>query len=190
MSPLSGKQVKQLQQALLSGFSFAELSQLVKMELNEQLDAIVPSGSSLSGAMFELVLWAERGGRTPELIKAVMAARPNSPAVAALAGFLGPTATVPPPPATTTADQQRRLRGALLDQFPRPADLTILLADSLGVELDQVASGGNQTEVCFNLVKWLWVDKPGRLRPLLDAAVRERPNSAELKALQQELAVN
>jgi hypothetical protein len=188
MSRLSGPQVKQLQQALLSAFSFDDLSQLVKFELDAQLDSLVAPGP-LSSVAFELVMWAERTGRMTDLIKAVVAARPNNPGAGALRDLLvAPVpATVPTAPA---ADQQRRLRGVLLDQFPRPADLTILLADTLGVELDQVAGGANQTEVCFNLVRWLWVDKMGRLQPLLAQAVRERPNSGDLKALQQELAAN
>jgi hypothetical protein len=188
MSRLSGRQMGQLQQALVSGFSFAELSQLVQIELNEQLEAIVPSGP-YSSVTFELVKWAERVSRTPELIKAMMAARPSSPEVAALAGLLGPPTTATTP-VVAVADQQRRLRGLLLDQFPRPNDLKILVADALGVEIAQVAGGDNQTDVCFNLVQWLWLDKSGRLRPFLARAVAERPNSAELKALQQELAVN
>jgi hypothetical protein len=186
MSRLSGPQVKQLQQSLLSSFSFTELSQLVKIELDEHLDSIVPPGP-LSSVAFELVMWAERAGRTPDLIKAVVAARPSSPEVAALGQLLAKTPTTTAP-AASAADQQRRLRGLLLDQFPRPTDLKMLVFDALGQELDQVAGGENQTDVCFNLVKWLWVDKPGRLRQLLDAAVRERPNSSELQALQRELA--
>ena len=86
------------------------------------------------------------------------------------------------------ADQQRRLRGALLETFPRKSDLEILLADTLGLSLDLVAGGQTQTEVCFNLVKWLWVDLAGRLKPFLAGAVRERPNNTEFKTLQSELS--
>ncbi|MDY3558400.1 effector-associated domain EAD1-containing protein [Gemmata sp. JC673] len=186
MSRLSGQQVKQLQQCLLSSFNFDELSRIVQFELNEQFASIAPPGT-MSTATFELVMWAERTGRTAELIKAVMAARPNSPDMAALSQLLPAQAGTPAAPAVSAADQQRRLRGALLDQFPRPADLTILVADALGENIDQVAGGANQTEVCFNLVQWLWVDKPGRLQLLLARAMKERPNNAELKALKQEL---
>jgi hypothetical protein len=90
-------------------------------------------------------------------------------------------------PAVIGADRQRRLRGLLLDQFPRESDLAILLNDSLGKTLNQVAGGSNQTELSFNLVHWLWVDTKGRLEPFLAAAVHERPNCAELKALQNEI---
>ena len=71
---------------------------------------------------------------------------------------------------------------ALLGQFPQTSDLEILLSDALG----QVPGGDNHVRVCFNLVKWLWIDHPARLRPFL-AAVRDRPNSDEPKALQREL---
>jgi hypothetical protein len=160
------------------------LAQLVKFELNETLENIVPKGP-LSNVALELVEWAERQGRTAELIGAAVATRPNNPEVAALAQLLQPVAAAPPPAAS---DLQRRLRAALLDQFPRPADIEMLVSDSLGQTLGQVANGSNQTEVCFNLVKWLWIDRPGRLRPLLTAAIRERPNSEDLKALQRELS--
>jgi hypothetical protein len=90
-------------------------------------------------------------------------------------------------PAPAGADRRRRVREVLLDQFPQPSDLEMLLDDALGQVLDQVAEGKNHTEVCFKLVGWLWVDQAGRLRPLLAAATRGRPNSDELKSLLAEV---
>ena len=187
MDRLSGSQAKQLQSALLSAFGISELKHLVTFELNQQLENIVPSGP-MSSVAFELIMWSEQHGKTAELIKAVIAARPNNPAVAALGTLLAsaPTAT----PAVNTADLKRRLRGVLLDQFPRKTDLAILLSDTLGQALDAVAGGENHTEVCFKLVEWLWVDTADRLKPFLAVAVKERPNNAELKALASELAAN
>jgi hypothetical protein len=156
----------------------------VQFELDEALATIVPPGP-LSSVAFDLVIWAEQRGRTAELIKAVKAARPNNPDIAAL-GQLLPEA-LPVDPAVTKADRQRRLRGLLLNQFPSGVDLAILLNDALGEILDQIAGGSNQTERSFQLVQWLWIDKSGRLEPFLAAAVRERPNCAELKALQSEI---
>ncbi|QEH35828.1 hypothetical protein OJF2_43850 [Aquisphaera giovannonii] len=186
MHRLSGTEVKQLHSALLSGFSYADLDMLMKIDLDQRLDSIVPPGS-LSTAAFELVMWAEREGRTADLIKAVIAARPNNKDVAALGQLLDP-APAGAAPAAAVADRQRRLRGLLLDQFPRPSDLKILVFDALGQELDHVAGGENQTDICFNLVQWLWVDPAGRLRPLLDTAVKARPNCADLKSLRDELS--
>lgn len=186
MDRLSGSQIKQLQSALLAGFSFDDLSRLTTFELNERLDSIVPPGP-MSSVTFDLIMWAEREGRTSELIKALMAARPNNPSVTALGQLLS-TAPTAPSPAVNVADQQRRLRGTLLDQFPRKSDLEILLADTLGLSLESVAGGQTQTEVCFNLVKWLWIDSVVRLKPFLAGAVKERPNNTELKALQRELS--
>ncbi len=185
MSRLSGSQAKQMHSALLSSFSYDDLSLLTKFEFNQLLTSIVPTGT-MSSVTFELIMWAEQHGKTADLIKAVMAARPSSPDVAALGQLL--QSAPAPTPAVNTADQQRRLRGTLVDQFPRKSDLEMLLLDNLGQALDAVAGGQTQTEICLNLVKWLWIDTTARLRPFLAGAVKERPNSPELKALQSELA--
>jgi hypothetical protein len=193
--------MRQLQRALISGFTDDELRNLVRLDLDESLDAIVSSGS-LSKVAFDLIWWAERQGRTEELIKAVIAANPQNQEIAALGNLLpGPVGKNPEiaapgntlrgpaavDPAVADADRRRQLRGLLLDQFPREADLAMLLDDSLGQDLKRVAGGGNQTEIYFYLVHWLWVDRGGRLRPFLAAAVRERPNCEDLKVFKQQL---
>lgn len=184
MDRLSGTQAKQLQRALLSAFGYDDLSRLTTFELNERLESIVPTGA-MSNVTFDLIMWAERRGKTAELIKAVMAARQNNPDVTALGGLL--QSAPAPTPAVSKADLQRRLRGVLVDQFPRKSDLEMLLNDGLGQALDAVAGGENQTEICLKLVQWLWIDPIGRLKPFLAGAVTERPNNAELKALKSEL---
>src|SRR5262245_5386382 len=131
MNRLSPNEAKQLHEALISGFSYDELAQLVRFELDERLDLIVRPGA-FSSVAFELIVWAEQRALTSQLIKAVMAARPNNPNIAAVARLLQPSAANQAPVA---GDQQRRLRGLLLDQFPRAADLAMLLSDSLGESL-------------------------------------------------------
>ena len=61
MDRLSGSQAKQLQSALLAGFSFDDLSRLSTFELNERLDSIVPPGP-MSSVTFDLIMWAEQQG--------------------------------------------------------------------------------------------------------------------------------
>jgi endonuclease G len=78
---------------------------------------------------------------------------------------------------------RRWLRDVLLHQFSYGNDLAILLEDALGKTLGQVATGPNLTEVCFNLIRWLWVDPDGRLRPLLEQAIRDRQNCADLRKI-------
>jgi hypothetical protein len=184
MKRLSGQEVKRVQQALLSGFSYDAVRELVLFELDTALENVVPPGS-MQSVTLALVAWTEQTGLTERLIKAAMAARPHNSDVASLCELLS-AAPAAADPNLTAADQQRRLRGLLLDQFPRKTDVEILLSDSLGRTLDEVAGGGNHTDVCFNLVKWLWIDREN-LRRFLETAVRERRNSFEIKALQQEL---
>jgi hypothetical protein len=184
MQRLSPTEAKRVHQAILSAFSYDDLRQLTLFELNERLENLSPPGSMASVA-FELVAWAERAGQTEALIKAMKAARPNNAEVQSL--DFGTPAANEKSVDTQGADQRRRLRGLLLDQFPRPSDLDILVADSLGRARSEIAGGATQTDVCFNLVQWLWIDPPGRLRPFLGMAVRERPNQKELRILHSEL---
>lgn len=193
MPRLTGQQVRQVQEAFLSGFGYEDLVQLVRFELNETLENVVPRGP-LKDVVLALIQWAEQQGRTAELIVAAIRARPRNAEIAALEALRvalttapAPVPPAPPAPVASASDLQKRLRQALLGQFPQTSDLEILVNDALGQELGQVAGGDNHTKVCFNLVKWLWIDHPGRLRPLLAGAVQERPNSDELKALQREL---
>ncbi|MFX6254425.1 effector-associated domain EAD1-containing protein, partial [Acinetobacter baumannii] len=87
--PLTGLQAKQLDTALLSAFSIEDLSRLTWFELNVQLEDFASTGSKAS-VTFKLIKWAEQRGKTAELIRAVIAARPNNPEVAALGGLLPP----------------------------------------------------------------------------------------------------
>lgn len=67
---LSGKQYKQLQEALLDAFpDQSDLAQMVRFGLDINLNAI-SMGGSLAQIVFQLIQWSESRGRTYELIAA------------------------------------------------------------------------------------------------------------------------
>jgi hypothetical protein len=84
---LTGDQLEQLQRAILSGFSASELERLVRTRINESLAEITSAGS-LAQAVFELINWAERHGRTRELIRHIRQARPDNKAIQQVATAL------------------------------------------------------------------------------------------------------
>ena len=74
---LTGKQLKQLHDALLGAFSLADLQQMVKFELDENLDAIA-GGGNLSQTVFNLIQWAERRGRMENLVQGAVNQNENN----------------------------------------------------------------------------------------------------------------
>ena len=100
---LTGQQIKQLQQALVDGFpSKADLEMMVRIEMNQQLDAIA-QGPNQTVIVYQLITWAERTGNVRALIEAAAAQNRGNPLVARLANdsrswALGvPVAPVEPP---------------------------------------------------------------------------------------------
>ena len=87
MAQLSGSQVTQLQAALLDAFDQAELTQMVTVELDENLESIAGSGAQ-STVVFNLIQWAERHERVGDLVRGAQTQRPGNRALAALAGEL------------------------------------------------------------------------------------------------------
>lgn len=78
---LSGSQLKQLQEALLSAFpSHDELRMMVRLELDANLDAVA-GGDNLRVVVFKLVTWAESGGRIDALIAGAQSQQPGNPEV-------------------------------------------------------------------------------------------------------------
>ncbi len=76
---LSGQQVHQIQEALLSAFRTKDqLSIMVRVQLDANLDAIA-GGESLRVVVFNLVGWAERHGRVADLIGGANAEVPGNP---------------------------------------------------------------------------------------------------------------
>ena len=88
MAELSGNQIERFKNALLAAFDRAELVQLVRTGLEENLEAIAGAGK-LDAVAYDLVLWAGRNDRLGELLAAAQAARPNNAQFAALAAELG-----------------------------------------------------------------------------------------------------
>ena len=78
---LSGKQIKETQEALLDAFPAKdELRMMVRIELDETLDGIV-DGANQRVVIFNLVTWAERNGRTNDLVQGAYNHNPGSPAL-------------------------------------------------------------------------------------------------------------
>ena len=66
---LSGDKVKELLAALLDAYSSeSSLRQMVRIELDENID-VVAGGGDLREKIFNLIDWAERTGRLPELVE-------------------------------------------------------------------------------------------------------------------------
>lgn len=79
---LGGHQLQDCNNALLSAFDNFELKQLVKYELDENLDALT-GGTTLKEKIFELTLWAERHGKLAELIRGAVKLNPTNPELSA-----------------------------------------------------------------------------------------------------------
>lgn len=74
---LTSDQVRQIQQALLHAFDRDGLRMLLRLQLNEDLDAVA-GDDNLNTVVFNLVAWAEREGRVGELIAGAAAANPGN----------------------------------------------------------------------------------------------------------------
>ena len=81
---LRGAQILQFQEALLSAYDGPGLAQMVRIRLDEDL-AAVAGGGNLSEVVFNLILWAERAGRTEELVVGASASNPQNALLKAFA---------------------------------------------------------------------------------------------------------
>ncbi len=81
---LRGAQILQFQEALLSAYDGPGLAQMVRIRLDEDL-AAVAGGGNLSEVVFNLILWAERTGRTEELVVGASASNPQNALLKAFA---------------------------------------------------------------------------------------------------------
>ena len=116
---LTGQQIKQLQQALLDAFpSKALLEMMVRIELNEQLDAIA-QGDNQTVIVYQLITWAERTGNVRALIAGGAAQNRRNLLVARLAtdsrswrstspSYQPRRASDAPPPAALPPARRRR----------------------------------------------------------------------------------
>lgn len=78
-------------------------------------------------------------------------------------------------------DVFRAIQNALLSAYPTRASLREMVRIGISELLDAIADGKNQTELVFDLVSW--AEARGRLKELIDAAVRDNPKNPELVAL-------
>jgi hypothetical protein len=106
--PLSKEQAHGLHDALMSAFpSRSNLKQMVRFRLDENLDEIAAEGS-LSVLTFDLIRWAEAGGRTDELVKGALEEQPLNPELQGIATEMGvPLPPLPPPPRSTPPPPSR-----------------------------------------------------------------------------------
>ena len=85
---LTGQQIGLLHDALLDAFDEGELRRLVRIKLDKNLNAIA-GGSNLSEIIFNLIEWAERTGRTADLIQAAASEREGNVALHELQQIVG-----------------------------------------------------------------------------------------------------
>src|SRR5947199_2312827 len=86
---ISGPQLKELQEALISAFpTRQDLSMMVTHGLDENLLALVDSGG-LEYTVFELLRWAVAKGRCEELVKAALSQNSQNPQLLRVAARLG-----------------------------------------------------------------------------------------------------
>ncbi|MBK8047116.1 MAG: hypothetical protein IPK16_08335 [Anaerolineales bacterium] len=78
---LTGKQIEQVRNALLSGYpAKTDLRMLVRIELDENLETIA-DGENLRVVVFNLVSWAEQTGRLDAVIQGAYRQNPGNPAL-------------------------------------------------------------------------------------------------------------
>lgn len=94
---LSGSQIEELREALLSAFDEPSLTQMVRIGLEENLP-VVAGGVTLREIVYHLITWSERTGHTEELVAAAVAANPGNPALKAFAAKYQGDGDEPPPP--------------------------------------------------------------------------------------------
>jgi tetratricopeptide (TPR) repeat protein len=91
-APLIGKQFKLLTEGISDAFGFADLERLVLFDLNDRLNHLVGS-APFADQVVQLLLWAEKEGKTKALLLAAVKARPDNDRLrTAVAAVLGDAA--------------------------------------------------------------------------------------------------
>jgi hypothetical protein len=81
-------------------------------------------------------------------------------------------------------DQRKELRTALIAAFPRQPDLELMVEEELGESLNLITQGQPNYElVARDLVKW--AEAQGKLRSLLEGALRANPGNPKLQRLEK-----
>src|SRR5262245_34975943 len=109
--PLNGEQKGQLRDAIVSVFSISDLEQLVQVDLVERLENITEAGP-LPTVAFRVIQWAERQGRTEDLIRAVRRAPRHHPQVQSVTKSLLSLVD----PSWRAAEQTNRNRIAMIEK--------------------------------------------------------------------------
>ena len=98
---LAGSQIAQLLDALLDAYPRRDdLRIMMRVELDENFDAIA-GGDTLRAAAFSLIEWAQRTGRTEELIAGARRSNPGNLALQAVSAALVLVPDEPPPAASS-----------------------------------------------------------------------------------------
>ncbi|MCB9151011.1 MAG: SUMF1/EgtB/PvdO family nonheme iron enzyme [Caldilineaceae bacterium] len=100
-SQLTGEQMQRLWQALLDAYTPITLPRMVRFQLNERLDQIA-GGENFGDWVYQLIDWAERTGRLPELIGKAQAFNPGNAQLRQVARELLGEAVAPPMVETET----------------------------------------------------------------------------------------
>jgi hypothetical protein len=96
MKNLSGEQNEQLHSALLSAFpTVSSLEKMVRFRLSENLMEIVKDGS-VSDLAFNLIQWAEAGGRMEDLVRGALKEQPRNEDLQIFAAQVGLVAAKAP----------------------------------------------------------------------------------------------
>jgi ribosomal protein S16 len=74
-----------------------------------------------------------------------------------------------------------RIQESLLSAYPTEGDLAQMVRIELNESLHAIAGGANQSDRVFSLISW--AESNGRVKQLIDAAVRRNPNNPDLVAL-------
>jgi hypothetical protein len=95
LTRLNGAQFGQLQQALLEAFTGATLRQMVRVELDQNLEAIA-GGENLGVVVFNLIEWAQRTGNLTRLFQGALNAAPGNAVLQTFVRTLGGTQPAEP----------------------------------------------------------------------------------------------
>jgi hypothetical protein len=121
---LTGRQRRQLTQALLSAFPKREdLAMMLSFGLNEKLSEVA-GGETYSGVVFNLIEWAQSQGRLEELVTAARVENPGNPDLRDLADLFKPPEARQPSQATagSSAGTSPTLTQFVVDQHNKFLD--------------------------------------------------------------------
>ena len=133
---------------------------------------------------------ATRRGTVSAIVAHACSDAPNHPALRDAADRLTNTppgvprmSLLPPgtPIATIDGPARKELRLALLEAFPRPSELSMLVEETLGEPFVNISLANDMPTRAFDLIGW--AKARGRLTELVAGAVAERPKSNRLQTL-------